>query len=417
MIQKLTVAPHIVEIIRRLQEAGYEAYIVGGAIRDLMLQRIPKDYDISTSARPEQVKEVFGRKRTMIIGRRFRLVHLYHGEEIIEISTFRQAPEETGQIHAKATTLQTPQNMIFRDNDFGTAEEDAWRRDFTINALFYDPLTSSLLDYTGQGIEDMQMGTVRAIGDAALRFEEDPVRLLRALKLVGQYGFRLSEETEEALFRQMPLIIHASSSRLTLEMEKIFKGSYSHKILPVFQQYGLLKFFLPYLDANWKKPAASYALKLLAERNRRVIEGVFRDSISVAIAAMALPFVEQRMDCECGKLWVYEPRINNVIPQILESVYKPHILIKRLSLTAHRMISLQTIFEKPDKAGKITGLSGYVHARELMAIQNAVAWHKPELEDQWPTGPAFASKKNRRRKRPNRHRNPQKPDIKTPVPE
>ncbi len=416
MIQKLTVAPHITEIIRRLQQAGYEAYIVGGAIRDLMLKRIPKDYDISTSARPEQVKEVFGRKRTMIIGRRFRLVHLYHGEEIIEISTFRQAPEKTGQIQEKAMAHQTPQNMIFSDNDFGTAEEDAWRRDFTINALFYDPLTQNILDHTGQGIEDMKMGTVRAIGDAALRFEEDPVRLLRALKLVGQYGFRLSAETEEALFKQMPLIIHAAPSRLTLELEKIFKGVHNHKILPVFQQYGLLKFFLPYLDANWHKPAAAYAIKLLAERNRRVTEGLFRDSISVAIAALALPFIEQRMDSPCGKLWIYEPRINNVIPQLLESVYRPHILIKRLSQTAHRMIALQTAFEKPEKAGRITGQTGYLHARELMVIQNTVSWHKPELEDAWPVEPAFASRKNRHHKRRgNRHRNPQQPDIKTPA--
>jgi poly(A) polymerase len=389
MTKQLTVAPHIRDIIRRLSEAGFEAYIVGGAIRDLMLERTPKDYDISTSARPEQVKEVFGRKRTMIIGKRFRLVHLYHGSEIIEISTFRQAPEETGRITDKAFQKPAPENMIFRDNEYGTAEEDAWRRDFTVNALFYNPLTDQIIDHTGHGIEDMNNGVVRAIGNAALRFEEDPVRLLRALKLVGQYSFRMSEETEEALFRQMPLIIHASPSRLTLEMEKIMKGVYGHAILPAFQRYGLLKYFLPYLHENWKTPAAEYAMRLLEGRNRRVVSGKFRDSISVAMATVALPFIERHCGCEYGSLWPYEPRTLGIIYQVLHEIFQPHHLIKRLSISADRMLQLQTALVNSSKISKITSLQGYTHARELMMIQNTVEWHSPTLEAMWPTEAAI----------------------------
>lgn len=404
MINQLTVAPHIRDIIRRLSEAGYEAYIVGGAIRDLMMGRIPKDYDISTSARPEQVKEVFGRKRTMIIGKRFRLVHLYHGSEIIEISTFRQAPEDTGRINGKLFLKPAPENMIFRDNEYGTAEEDAWRRDFTINALFYDPLAGRLIDHTGHGIEDMENGTVRAIGNPALRFEEDPVRLLRALKLVGQYSFRMSEETEDALFRQMPLIVHASPSRLTLEMEKIMKGVYGHAILPVFQRYGLLKYFLPYLHEHWQTPAAGYAIRLLEGRNRRVFSGEFRDSISVAMAAVALPFIEQRFGCESGALWPYEPRTLGVIYQVLHEVFYPHHLIKRLSMSADRMLQLQTALVNSNKVGKITGLQGYTHARELMMIQNIVEWHSPTLEALWPPEAAVEFKQKNRKKGGRNHR-------------
>lgn len=405
MITKLTVAPHIRDIIRRLSEAGYEAYIVGGAIRDLMMGRAPKDYDISTSARPEQVKEVFGRKRTMIIGKRFRLVHLYHGNEIIEISTFRQAPEDTGRITDKPFQKPAPENMIFRDNEYGTAEEDGWRRDFTVNALFYNPLNDEIKDFTGHGIEDMKNGTVRAIGNAALRFEEDPVRLLRALKLVGQYSFHMDQETEEALFRQMPLIIHASPSRLTLELEKIMKGVYSHAILPAFHRYGLLRYFLPYVDENWNTPAAEYAIRLLEGRNKRVVEGKFRDSISVAMATLALPFIERRFCCETGALWPYEPRTLGVIYQVLHEVFLPHHLIKRLSMSADRMLQLQTALVNSNKVGKITGLQGYTHARELMMIQNTVEWHSPTLEKLWPPEPAieFKPKKhNRDNRRPRR---------------
>ncbi len=418
MITKLTVAPHIKDIIRRLSEAGYETYIVGGAIRDLMLGRTPKDYDISTSARPEQVKEVFGRKRTMIIGKRFRLVHLYHGDEIIEISTFRQAPECTGRIEDKQFAHPAPENMIFSDNEYGTAEEDAWRRDFTINALFYDPLTEKILDFTGHGISDMENGIVRGIGNVALRFEEDPVRLLRALKLVGQYSFRMSQETEEALFRQMPLIIHASPSRLTLEMEKIMKGTYSHAIFPAFHRYGLLKYFLPYLDANWDTPAGQYAIRLLEGRNKRVQAGAFRDSISVAMAALALPFIEKRFGCGAGELWPYEPRTLGIIYQVLNQVYQPHHIIKRLSMSADRMLQLQTALVNSGKVGRISGMQGYVHARELMVIQNQVEWHSPTLEGRWPTRAAVDEDRPRkpsRRKRDNRHRNPKQPDIKAPA--
>ena len=208
----LQVAPYITDIIARLQEAGYETYVVGGAIRDLMLGREPKDYDISTSATPEQVKDVFGRRRARIIGRRFKLVHLYQGMEIIEISTFRKMPEKSTKVPAKLKDQPVPENMIFHDNEFGTSEEDAWRRDFTVNALFYDPVSHKLIDHTKSGLDDINNGIVRAIGDASLRFEEDPVRMLRALKLVGQYGFKLCPETEASLRECLPLITHAANA-------------------------------------------------------------------------------------------------------------------------------------------------------------------------------------------------------------
>ncbi|MDD2404728.1 MAG: hypothetical protein PHV75_01750 [Victivallaceae bacterium] len=414
MRKELNVATHIKDIVRRLNEAGYETYIVGGAIRDLLLNRIPKDYDISTAARPEQVKEVFGRKRTMIIGKRFRLVHLYHGEEIIEISTFRQAPQAAGvRFDGRVQPENQPEKMIFSDNQYGTAEEDARRRDFTVNALFYNPENCEIIDYTGSGVDDIKTGTVKVIGDPIVRFEEDPVRLLRALKLVGQYGFRMEQFTEEALFKQMPLIIHASSSRMTLELEKIMKGVHSHKILPVFQRYGFLKYFLPYLDKNWHTKSADYAIRLLEGRNRRVSERAFRDSISIAMAALALPFIEHRSGCDSGALWEFQPRTPGLINQVIREVFMPHVLVKRLLIAAERMLYLQTALVNSSKVSRIIDMSGYIHARELMMIQNVVEWHLDNLDKKWPEQPAIKVKRNRRGD--NRHRSRLRPDIKTPA--
>lgn len=419
MQKKLNVATYIKDIVRRLNEAGYETYIVGGAIRDLLLNRSPKDYDISTAARPEQVKEVFGRKRTMIIGKRFRLVHLYHGKEIIEISTFRQAPESSHKrFDGKIQPESQPEKMIFNDNEYGTAEEDAWRRDFTVNALFYNPEDEKIIDYTGNGISDVESGTIRTIGDPLLRFEEDPVRLLRALKLLGQYDFRMEQDTEEALFRQLPLIIHASQSRMTLELEKIMKGVYSHKILPAFHQYGFLKFFLPYLDRNWDTEAMRYAIKLLEYRNRRVVEGKFRDSVSIAMATLALPFIEQRSGCDRGALWEFQPRMPGLINQVTREVFVPHTLIKRLFFSAERMLYLQTALVNSSKIARIIDMAGYVHARELLMIQNEAEWHSKTLEQKWPEQPAIqfkGGKRGSRKRDNNRHRNPSRPDFKTPA--
>ncbi|MEG2075795.1 MAG: hypothetical protein RRY34_04755, partial [Victivallaceae bacterium] len=240
MIRKLQVEPHITEIIRKLQDAGYQAYVVGGAIRDLLLSRKPKDYDISTSATPEEVREVFGRKSARIIGKRFRLVHLRNGREIIEISTFRRKPSNNGH-HENSDTL--PDLMLMDDNEFGNAEEDAMRRDFTVNAIFFDPVNLQVIDYTQQGVEDVQNGVIRAIGNPEIRFEEDPVRMLRALKLLGQFSFMFEEATEAALVKKMPLIEHTSNSRLSLELEKIMTSSYSGRILRAFYQYGFLRYY------------------------------------------------------------------------------------------------------------------------------------------------------------------------------
>ncbi len=405
MKYSLPVDPRMIDVVDRLQEAGYETYIVGGAIRDLLMERRPKDYDISTAATPEQVREVFGRRSVRIIGRRFRLAHLHLGREIIEISTFRRAPEGHGREATAAEEDRLPENIILSDNDYGTVEEDALRRDFTVNSLYYDPVREDLLDFTGNGMADIENGVVRAIGNARLRFEEDPVRILRALKLVGQYDFSPDAETENAIFDSLPLIRFASPSRLSLELEKVLSSAYGDKHLKAFHDYGFLEYFLPFLHENWDTDAMRYAMDLFTERNYRVDEGVYRNSISLACAVLALPFVERAAGNNCGELWSPDRHAVHLIRQVLKDLFQPQNMINSVMQSAEHILRLQPGMYHMEDDGSVIGSYGYNHAREVIAIQNFVCWQDERLEDFWPPDNA-PRRKNKRPQRKHKKKSP-----------
>ena len=379
---KNLIDPAIRGIVEQLQTAGFEAYIVGGAVRDLLLDRIPKDYDLSTSATPEEIRQVFRDRRTIIIGKRFRLVHLFLHGDIIEVSTFRKRPLPQQELHKAGREL--PENLIIQDNEFGTSQEDAWRRDFTVNALFYDPVADKIIDYTGMGLKDIENGCIRSIGEPSLRFEEDPVRILRAIKLAGQYGFSFEEKTGQAVRDCMDFIDVVSVSRLTLELEKILKNPYGHRILKTFRQYGFLKKFLPYVDARWETPQCQYMLALLEERNRRMRSGLYRDSLSLAMSILSLPFAEEMIGGNPpGGLWRMQPEIHYRLWELIHAVLAPAALTRRACSAAVRTLMLQDRLKKRELK-KLTAHPGYPHARELAVIQNNVNWHQEDLEDKLP---------------------------------
>ena len=406
MKYEIPVQQNAYSLVAALQDAGYETYIVGGAIRDHLLGRTPKDYDISTAATPEEIRAVFGRRSARIIGKRFRLVHVTIGKELFEVSTFRKAPRQNT---ALAQQKELPENMILSDNDFGTAEEDAWRRDFTINALFYDPVKQELLDYTGKGLSDIQKRIVRAIGDPQLRFEEDPVRMLRALKLVGQYDFSMDAVTETALFSSLPLIRHAAPSRLSLELEKILGSCYGDRHLQTFHDFGLLEYFLPEIEAQWGTPAAEYMLDLLNERNCRIAEGHYRNSVSLAMAAIVLPFAEQEFDNAPGELWNHSPEVGAILNDTLEQTFSPLTLMNRMNFSALRVLMLQPLFRAQDtNLNDLMRNRSYSHARELYLIQTAVfGGDTAEAENRFPVcaeNRNIQRKNNRRPVRNNKRR-------------
>lgn len=386
--QQLPISRNAYDIVSRLQESGFEAYIVGGAIRDLLLDRDPKDFDISTSATPEEVRSVFGRRFARIIGKRFRLVHVYMNGELFEVSTFRQEPDSDEQeLRKQGKLADLPEHLIVSDNAFGSAEEDVWRRDFTVNALFYDPVKGEILDYTENGIDDIQNGIVRAIGVPALRFEEDPVRLLRALKLVAQYDFSVEAETEDALFKQMHLIQCAAPSRLSLELEKVLNSIYSDRHLEVFHDYGLLKYFLPEIDALWGTGHIEYMLDMLYERNCRVDEGAYRSSISIALAIIAAAFVEYRTNNEPGSLWDYSPDINQIIEDAVVHAVKPLTMMIRMRVSAEKILQIlpELVYGNTRRRTQLMQNRSYPHARELGIIHSCVTRKSSsEFESLWP---------------------------------
>src|SRR5882672_9214557 len=222
------------KVLYRLKNHGFKAYLVGGGVRDLLLGRKPKDFDIATDAHPQQVKKLF--RNCFVVGRRFRLCHVRFGRKVVEVSTFRrQAPAEEGD------------TLIRRDNTFGTPEEDAFRRDFNVNALFYDIATFSVIDYVG-GLEDLQDRLIRTIGDPAVRLREDPVRMLRAVALAARLGFTIDRDTLEAIRFLRGEIVKSSPARILDEIYKILRQGASRKTFQMLHDMGLLAYLLPAAD-------------------------------------------------------------------------------------------------------------------------------------------------------------------------
>ncbi len=207
------VSPNALDVTAKLQEAGYAGLIVGGCVRDLLLGHTPKDFDVATNATPEEVRDLFRRSR--LVGRRFRIAHVRYGRELIEVSTFRRAvaDEEDERAHSAA-------GMILRDNVYGTLEEDAFRRDFTINALYYDPQTEEILDYVG-GLDDLETRHLRFIGEALTRVREDPVRALRAIRFQAKLGCELDPEISACLAEAADALAEVPPARLFDEIQKV----------------------------------------------------------------------------------------------------------------------------------------------------------------------------------------------------
>lgn len=239
-VSRREIDPDVLKVLYRLIKGGHVAYLVGGGVRDLMLGRKPKDFDVATSAHPLEVRALFRNSR--LIGRRFRLVHVFFGPKNIEVATFRRRSEEAdvdGDL------------LIRHDNTFGTPEEDAFRRDFTVNALFYDPQTFRVIDYTG-GVADLRACLIRSIGDPDLRMREDPVRMMRAVRFAAKLGFEIEPATRTAVERYRADLRKAAVPRLVEETYRTIGQSGAARALLLMEELGLLEQLMPWLAAHLK---------------------------------------------------------------------------------------------------------------------------------------------------------------------
>jgi poly(A) polymerase len=397
------IRPVVRSIIGQLVDGGFEAYIVGGAVRDLLMGLEPKDYDIATAASPEDIRRVFGKRQSRIIGRRFRLVHVYAGAEIYEVSTFRREPSAD----ERRERLNDDGVMIWRDNEYGTLEQDARRRDLTVNALYYDPVGErGIIDFVG-GVRDLEERCARAIGDPATRLEEDPVRMLRALKLVGQFGFHLEPALEEALRPRADRIALASQSRLFEELLKILATPRTVPILEAFQHYGLLAHYWPTLSSVWQTPTGEQTRRLLAERDRRVEAGTYSTSKALALATASLPYVAARLGGrDLGELWDSDSPADHHCRDAVHDFFAPFPVSRFFSTRVRDIALLLPRFASRARMSRLLRHPEYKYARELYTLTGHVCGWPAETLAGWPEAPEDAEAGADRPPRPRRRRAP-----------
>lgn len=255
-ISRKNIDEDALRVLYKLYHAGHTVYLVGGGVRDMLLGRQPKDFDVATSARPSQVKKLF-KRGCHLVGRRFLLAHVLFGaDKIIEVSTFRRAPDlDTGVPINENEAQAADDGYICSDNTFGTPEQDAQRRDFTINSLFYDIGTYCLLDYCG-GVEDLQRRIIRTIGDPQVRFREDPVRMLRAIKFCARLDFRIDDATWQGILDNHQAISYASTARVQEEIRRLLESRCSLRCFELLHQSGLLKDIVPEIQAYLQRAVA-----------------------------------------------------------------------------------------------------------------------------------------------------------------
>jgi poly(A) polymerase len=254
-------------VLYRLHESGFSAYLVGGCVRDLLLGYKPKDFDVATDAHPEEVRKIF--RNCRLIGKRFRLAHIFFGREIIEVATFRTHHENAEDVHH----AKMDAGRIIRDNVYGTIEDDAFRRDFRINALYYNIADFTIVDYTG-GMEDIKANTLHMIGDPEKRYHEDPVRMLRAIRFLGKLNINIAPETAAPITRLGYLLTPMSPARLFQEALKIFQEGALANTISLLQKYKLFGALFPQTEATFKHPEAKKLLDIaLANTDTRHKEG------------------------------------------------------------------------------------------------------------------------------------------------
>ena len=268
-ISRDNISPNALKVLYRLKNAGFLAYLVGGGVRDLLLEKSPKDFDVATDATPEEVKKLF--RNCRLIGRRFRLAHVHFGNEIIEVATFRG--QHTGD---QGDEGQIVDGMIVRDNVYGSLEEDAWRRDFSVNSLYYNINDFSVEDHVG-GMEDLQNRKLRILGDASQRYREDPVRMLRAVRFAAKLQFDIEESTEKPIYELGCLLEGVPPARLFEEVLKLFLAGYSVKTLELLRHYHLLPYIFPQTEVCLREDATGTHLEFiklaLANTDSRVQDG------------------------------------------------------------------------------------------------------------------------------------------------
>jgi poly(A) polymerase len=375
-ISRKNIDPDALRVLYRLSKNGFIAYLVGGGVRDLLLGRTPKDFDISTNARPEQVRAMF--RNCILIGRRFRLAHIRYGDKIIETSTFRGVP-------VPSVDPADPEADLFQrdDNLFGTPREDALRRDFTVNGLFYDIGSFSVIDYVG-GMEDLAECRIRAIGDPGIRFREDPVRMIRAVRFASRLNFEIAPATLDAIHKHKAEIMKASSPRLLEELCRLFAFASGERAVRLLDSTGLLQVFLPEATALLDAGEGETTRKKLWRRLAAMDQG---DTV-MPEPTPALIFSALLVDPLLKYLWrewdaggfprLRYDRITDFLRPIAERLRFPRRLSERI---AHIYMSQNRLTHPdPKKPGNLANFVVQASFHESLALAEILAGNDSECQ-------------------------------------
>ena len=334
-VRATQLSPAARTVIGKMQAAGFKTFVVGGAVRDLLLGIEPKDFDVATDATPEQVKPLF--RRAFVIGRRFRLVHVHQGNEVVEVSTFRAA--QTGD------DATDEHGRLLSDNVYGSQAEDALRRDFTINALYFDPADDSIVDYTG-GVADIRARRLKLIGPPVTRYREDPVRMLRAVRLAAKLGLAIEPKTAEPISRLAPLMSNVPPARLFDEMQKLLLSGHAVETLKSLRAHGLSHGLLPLLDVILEQPLGSKFIDAaLAGTDARVRED---KGVSPAFLFATLLWHEVLVTWNAAKARGERPlpALFTAMDKVLDAQAVRIAIPRRFEATIKEIWSLQPRFEQ-----------------------------------------------------------------------
>jgi len=346
-ISRKQISENALKVLYRLHNAGYEAYLVGGGVRDLLLNESPKDFDIATNATPEEIRKLF--RNCRLIGRRFRLAHVIFGRDIVEVATFRGHHQEKNT----ATGSQAESGIILRDNVYGSIDEDAERRDFTINAMYYNISNYSIHDYAG-GMEDLEDRLIRFIGDPETRYREDPVRMLRAVRFAVKLDFDIEEETAEPIEHLAPLLQSIPSARLYEESLKMLQTGHGLETYHLMRQYGLFQQLFPVIADNFTPDYSSKTEQMLDlafdSTDLRIEEGKRVNPAFMFAAILWYPMLHLAETLMEEKDLSYYDSVIEAGNVILDRVVKTIAIPRRHTATIREIWQLQLRF--PRRHGK-----------------------------------------------------------------
>lgn len=416
-VSRSQISENALKVLYRLKKSGFQAYLVGGCVRDLLLGREPKDFDVVTDAHPEQIKKVF--RNCRLIGRRFRLAHVHFGREIIEVATFRGASDNKDSDDARAHQ----NGRLLRDNVYGTIEEDVWRRDFTVNALYYNIQDFSVVDFVG-GMEDHQQGLLQLIGDSEVRFREDPVRMLRAVRFAVKLGFNLHPDCADAMTKLAGLLNDIPPARLHDEMLKLFLGGYAVQSFETLRHFNLFAVLFPETEQSLASEEQGFPklflAKALANTDFRLAEGKTVTPYFLIAAFLWDPvqtLAHEKIDQGINEIIAYQEAGNEVISCQVKCTAFP----KRIGLSMREVWNMQPRFaqRKSPRSLRLLEHPRFRAAYDFLLLRAETGGADPALAQWWTdiqqadankqakmtSGADKPGQRRKRRRRSSRHSN------------